>query len=191
MKRILKVLAMTLALAALPVLALAQETAAPAEDAFGSAAVVEGKTYTLEEMLTYALQDEYAAEAEYMAIQEAFGVGNPYANIMKAEVTHQNELLPLFEAYGIPVPENTAAEHVVLPATLQETYEIGVEAEIKNIAMYEAFLAQDDLPEDVAAVFTDLMNASQSHLEAFSRNAEKDGLGVGNGQGNGYGNSGN
>lgn len=187
MKRILKFLAMTLALAALPALALAQETTAPAEDAFGSAAVVEGTAYTLEEMLTYALQDEYAAEAEYIAIQEAFGVDNPFANIMRAEVTHQNELLPLFEAYGIAVPENTAADHVVIPATLQETYEIGVEAEIKNIAMYETFLAQDGLPEDVAAVFTSLMNASKNHLEAFTRNAEKNGTGLGNGQGNGRG----
>ncbi len=185
MKRILKVLAMTLALAALPVLALAQETAAPMEEAFGSAAVAEGTEYTLEEMLTYALQDEYLAKAEYEVIQEVFGVGNPFANIMQAEVTHQELLLGLFAAYGITVPEDTARDHVVIPATLQETYETGVTAEINNIAMYEAFLAQDNLPQDVRDAFTDLMNASKNHLEAFSRNAEKDGLGLGNGLGNG------
>ncbi|MBN1778463.1 MAG: DUF2202 domain-containing protein [Clostridiales bacterium] len=176
MKRFLKLIALTLALAALPVLALA---------ATGSAAVTEGTTYTLEQMLTYALQDEYMAQAEYEAIRAAFGVNNPYLNIQNAEVTHQEALLPLFAAYGIPVPANTAAGSVVIPATLQETYEIGVQAEINNIAMYQAFLSQDNVPDDVRRVFTDLMNASQSHLNAFSRSLEKTGTGLGNGRENG------
>ena len=178
MKRFLKLIALTLALAALPVLALAA-------DATGSAAVTEGTTYTLEQMLIYALQDEYMAQAEYETIRATFGVNNPYANIQNAEITHQNALLPLFATYGISVPANTAAGSVVIPATIQETYEIGVQAEINNIAMYQAFLSQNNVPADVRKVFTDLMNASQSHLEAFSRNAEKPGTGLGNGQENG------
>ncbi|HPF86492.1 MAG TPA: DUF2202 domain-containing protein [Candidatus Limiplasma sp.] len=180
MKRLLKVLAVTLALAALPVLSLAEES-------FGSASVNTETTYTLTEMLTYAMQDEYLAEAEYIAIQEAFGVDNPFTNIMGAEVTHQETLQKLFETYGIEVPENTAADHVVIPETLQETYEVGVQAEITNIAMYEAFLAQGDLPQDVVNAFTALMTASQSHLEAFARNAENDGVQLNLGDGNQYG----
>ncbi len=174
MKRFVKLVTLTLALAILPLFAFAQ-------DATGSAAVTDGQTYTIEQMLTYALQDEYMAQAEYEAIMQAFGVSNPYANIVKAELTHQEELLPLFAAYGITVPENTAAASVVLPATLQEAYEIGVQAEINNIAMYQAFLAQSDVPDDVRLVFDELINGSQSHLEAFTRNAEKTGLGMGNG----------
>ncbi|HPJ01757.1 MAG TPA: hypothetical protein PKU80_02825 [Candidatus Limiplasma sp.] len=169
MKRFIKLVTLTLALAILPLAALA-------DDGFGSAAVTEGQTYTLEQMLTYAMQDEYMAQAEYAAIQEAFGVTNPYANIMQAELVHQQLLQPLFEAYGIAVPENTAAQNVVIPETLAETFAIGVQAEINNIAMYEAFLAQGDVPEDVQAVFNFLIRASQSHLNAFTRGAER--LGV-------------
>lgn len=177
MKRFSKLIALTLALAILPV-------AAMATDAFGSAAVSEGQTYTLEEMLTYALQDEYMAQAEYVAIQEAFGADNPYTNIIQAELTHQEELIALFEAYGFVVPANTAAEHVQLPATLEETYSIGVQAEINNIAMYEAFLAQGDLPDDVIAVFNELIKGSQSHLAAFTRKVDmtSQGYGMGNGR---------
>ena len=179
MKRTLKILAMTLAIAALPTLALAQATTTT--ESFGSASVEAGSTYTVEEMLVYAMQDEYMAEAEYAAIQAAFGVNNPFANIIKAEQTHQELLLEVFEAYGIPVPANTAAARVVIPATLQETYETGITAEINNIAMYQDFLAQSGLPQDVQDVFNDLIKASESHLAAFTRNAEKDGLGLGNG----------
>ena len=173
MKRIAIMLACILALAALPALAAAETAMMPEEPPFGAAAVEEGMSYTLEEMLTYALQDEYLAKAEYELIQEVFGVDNPFGNIMKAEVTHQELLFGLFDAYGFPIPEDTARDHVVIPDTLLDTYLTGVEAEIQNIAMYLVFLSDDTLPQDVRDGFTALMNASQSHLEAFSRNAEK------------------
>lgn len=178
MKHTLKILAVALAVALLPALSLAEE-------AFGSAAADGSTAYTLEEMLTFAMQDEYMAKAEYEAIQAAFGVNNPYTNIIKAEQAHQDELAILFAEYGIAIPANTAAEKTVIPATLQETYETGIAAEVANIAMYETFLAQSGLPQDVRDTFAALISASQSHLEAFSRNAEKSGTGTGNGQADG------
>ena len=138
----------------------------------GSAAAFADKEYTLEEMLTYAIQDEYAAKAEYDAIIKTFDTTKPYTNIIKSEETHINLLLPLFDTYGYEVPADTASKNVVIPATLTETYPIGVDAEIKNIAMYEAFLKQD-LPTDVANVFTYLQNASENHLSAFEKQVDR------------------
>jgi len=46
------------------------------------------------------------------------------------------------------LPEDDATEHTVLPENIGEALEIGVQVEIKNIAMYEKFLSQD-LPEEV------------------------------------------
>jgi len=146
-------------------LALATETN------FGSAGALADTSYTLEEMLTYAIEDEYAAKAEYQAIQDEFGTVRIYSNIMKAEAQHIEALLPLFETYEITVPVDTASEQVVLPVDLATSYDIGVEAEVKNIAMYEAFL-KEDLPEDVLFVFENLKNASESHLAAFQRAAD-------------------
>lgn len=170
-----KVLASLMALA---VLALVP-TLSLAEGDFGSSAVVTGQTYTLEQMLTYALQDEYMAQAEYTAIIGAYGAGAPFSNILEAEATHIALLTRLFEAYGLQLPENTAAAKVTLPASLEEAYQAGVQAEIANIAMYEAFIAQNDLPDDVLNTFNALKNASQSHLTAFSRNEAYNGLGQG------------
>ncbi len=138
----------------------------------GSAAALADKEYTLEEMLTYAIQDEYAAKAEYDAIITAFNTARPYTNITKAESTHISLLAPLFETYGYEIPVNDASKFVALPATLAETYPIGVEAEINNIAMYEAFLKQD-LPADVASVFAYLQNASENHLSAFEKQVDR------------------
>ncbi|MFA5006290.1 MAG: hypothetical protein WC509_02340 [Candidatus Izemoplasmatales bacterium] len=125
--------------------------------------------YTVEEMLTAAIQDEYLAQATYAAIIAAYGEIRPFTNIIAAEQTHIDLLLPLFEAYGIEVPANEAAASVVLPESITAALSTGVDAETANIAMYDAFLAVEDLPEDVATVFTYLRNASTNHLKAFTR----------------------
>lgn len=158
-------------------LALLMPLVALGETPFGAAALSEGKTYTVEEMLTYAIQDEYLARAEYKVIMDAYGEQRPFINIMKAEGVHVQRLLPLFTAYGVTVPEDTAFEYTVKPDSLAAAYEAGVTAEVNNIAMYEAFLKQEDLPDDVRAVFEALTRASGNHLRAFEGNANKQGMG--------------
>lgn len=137
----------------------------------GSASAKLDTSYSIEDMLTYAIQDEYLARSEYEAIMSKFSVTRPFSNIMRSEETHIDLLIPLFDAYNIDVPVDDSSEHLIIPSTLAETYEIGVEAEINNIAMYEKFLAED-LPDDIREVFEKLMNASENHLKAFSRNAD-------------------
>ena len=159
------------------VMALALPFTSLATESFGAGNLVEGKTYTVEEMLTYAIQDEYLARAEYEAIIQKFGVDRPFSNIMQAEVTHAELIMPLLTKYGITLPEDTSSQHVVLPDTLDEIYEIGITAEVTNIGMYDTFLKQDDLPDDVRDLFEKLKRASENHLRAFQRNADRQGEG--------------
>lgn len=152
-----------------------------AEVPLGSSGAVQDTSYTLEEMMTYAIQDEYMAQAEYDAILDAFGSQRPFSNIINAEETHINLLLPLFETYGYAVPVNEAKGMVVLPNTLEDGYDAGVTAEVKNIEMYEDFL-EEDLPADIQEVFEHLQAASEKHLSAFERAADGT-MGTGNGSG--------
>lgn len=131
--------------------------------------VTEEYEYTVLEMLNYAMMDEYMAQAEYEAILDEFGNVMPFSKIVKAEATHINLLLGLFEAYGYEVPENNAEENVVIPESITSALSTGIEAEEANIAMYQVFLAQDNLPNDVREAFEYLSQASENHLEAFSK----------------------
>ena len=140
--------------------------------AYGNKGALADDDLTLAEMMAYAIQDEYAARAEYEAIINEFGSQNPYANIIKSEMTHISYLNELYTAYDLTAPADTSAEHVVIPASLLEAAQTGVQAEIDNIAMYEKFLAED-LPDDVREVFTSLMKASESHLAAFEKQVDK------------------
>jgi hypothetical protein len=138
------------------------------EDTGGTQALQEEATPELEAMLIAAIEDEYKAQAEYDALIDEFGAVKPITNIIKAEASHINALEVLFASYGLPVPEDNGAEFAVIPSTLEAAFQAGVDAEIKNIAIYEEFLKQD-LPQDVEDTFTNLMNASENHLAAFER----------------------
>lgn len=131
--------------------------------------IVLEETLDVETMLNLAIQDEFLARAEYQAIILEFGDVMPFVRIVQAEENHINLLLGLFETYGFIVPEDLAAENVVLPDSITSALATGVEAEKANIAMYEVFLAQENLPEDVREAFEYLMQASNNHLKAFSQ----------------------
>ena len=139
---------------------------------YGAEGAKEDTNPNLEEMFTYAIQDEYLARAEYYMIMEKYGVIRPFSNIVKAEEYHVSLLVPLFEKYGYKVPYDDAKEYVVIPTNLKAAIEIGVKAEIDNIAMYKNFLKQD-LPADVQEVFEELKSASGNHLRAFKNNLGK------------------
>jgi len=173
MKKVSRLLAVAVALAILTM------TSVTALAEYGSGAVT-GGTYTTQQMLTYAIQDEYMALAEYQAIIAKFGASRPFTSLIQAEQRHIDLLKPLFATYGVAVPENDAAGRVTSPETLAEAYEAGLKAETNNIAMYDAFLAQS-VPADIQAVFTSLKAASANHLSSFERKSSGQ---TGNGQGN-------
>ena len=133
---------------------------------YGSAGALDDTSLTLADMLTYAIQDEYLAYAEYDQILSDFGNVRPFTNIIRAEATHIEALLPLFAAYGITAPADEGADRAVSVKALTDAFQAGVTAEVNNIAMYEIFLDQT-LPDNVRIVFESLMHASENHLRAF------------------------
>ena len=155
----------------------------------------------LETKLNRALMDEYHARNTYRKIMAAFGDVRPFSNIVEAEQTHINFLLPLYEKYSIPVPAEPDSPQTAVPKSMEEACRIAVQAEEENISLYDELLTGTEEP-DVIAVFKQLQAASRDHhLPAFRRCLEREtnqpnrGLG-GKGQrrtggrGRGYGNCG-
>lgn len=119
--------------------------------------------------LTDAINDEYQARALYQAVIAKFGGMRPFVNIVQAETQHAEELRALFAAYKVPAPADTHAGKVAAPATILEACKIAVQAETKNVAMYDRFLKFVKEP-DIVAVFTRLRDVSANrHLPAFQR----------------------
>ena len=120
-------------------------------EVWGSVSALDTEDLSLEAMLVYAIQDEYSAYAEYDYILDNFDVTKPFSNIINAEASHIESLLPLFETHEIEVPYNDAENHLIPVVDLVDTFRTGVIAEVLNIDMYNLFLEQE-LPDDVLLV---------------------------------------
>ena len=138
-----------------------------AADDYGAAgAILYGQKLSVEDMLNYAIEDEYLARQTYADIMADYGEVTPFSNIILAEEYHIELLTGLFESYGYTMPKDQSAAHESLPRSFEEALQTGAVIEEDNIAMYEMFLAVD-LPDDVSAVFEELKAASENHLTAF------------------------
>ncbi len=137
-------------------------------DNYGAKGALNAPSLSLSEMLTYALQDEYLAQSRYNNVIQTFGPVRTFVQIKEAELRHIDALLPLFDRYQAPIPDDTSQDLVKTPANLKAAYSAGVQAEIDNIKMYERFLTYD-IPSDARTVFSQLRNASVNHLAAFER----------------------
>lgn len=113
-------------------------------------------------------EGEFAAHALYSAILKKHGDVQPYAAIRDAETRHIGALKRQLEKYGIAIPEDKFLGKGAAPTTLLEAAKQGVEAEKKNIAMYDSYLATVKNYPDLTRVFTNLQRASrEGHLPAF------------------------
>ncbi|MGE4589888.1 MAG: DUF2202 domain-containing protein [Acidaminococcaceae bacterium] len=144
-------------------------TAFAAESGYGAKGAINTPQPTVQEMLTFAIQDEYLARNQYSIVIDTFGKIRPFSNIILSEERHIAYLQPLFTDRGWDIPADKSQELVVKPKTFAEALNIGVRAETDNIAMYEYFLQQPKLPNDLKTVFELLHAASQKHLRAFSK----------------------
>ncbi|MFS0820896.1 ferritin family protein [Bacillus sp. 1P02SD] len=140
---------------------------------YGAKGALSVSQLTLPQMLTYALQDEYLAQARYDDILGNFGYTRTFTQIKEAEKRHINALLPLFERYHVPLPEDISQSFVTTPESIKAAYAAGVQGEIDNISMYDRFLSLT-IPIDVRTVFSQLRNASLNHLAAFEKGLARD-----------------
>ncbi|MEJ2141666.1 MAG: DUF2202 domain-containing protein [Gammaproteobacteria bacterium] len=126
--------------------------------------------------LIEAINDEYKARATYRHIINKFGEVRPFVNIVEAENRHVTALIPLFEKYGIAVPDDNWDTRIQVPSTILEACQAGVEAEIENAEMYDRLLEATAGYPDIQSVLTQLQRASsENHLPAFQRCVEREG----------------
>lgn len=119
------------------------------------------------QILRIAVYDEFKAYETYSKIIEKFGLVQPFVNIKEAEAIHYAALIQLMQKYNIEVPINNWSSKIEVPNTLIECCEMGVAAEINNIAMYNHLLGYA-IDTDIKDTLFKLQAASyNNHLPAF------------------------
>ncbi len=156
-----------------------QTEAATAENCTGDSCLsVEGLEYPAGQLpievssaVKSALDDEYKAYSVYDAVIAKLGAVRPFSMIIRAEESHIASLKSVLDKYGEAIPSNPYAGKVTVKNTLKEKCQIGVDAEIANVALYkDQLLPKVTAYSDITSVFNNLMNASNDkHLPSFEK----------------------
>lgn len=121
----------------------------------------------LHQVLRIAVYDEFRAYETYCEMIEQHGEHDVLNEVLESEQAHYGALVSLLERYEVEVPVNDWYEKVDVPNNITECFEVGVAAEIENIAMYDhllEFIEEDDVKE----VLYKLQAASYNcHLPKF------------------------
>ncbi|MGJ0354110.1 ferritin-like domain-containing protein [Aliarcobacter cryaerophilus] len=120
-----------------------------------------------EQILQIAIYDEFKAYETYSKIIETFGNINPFINIKESEAVHYSMLIKLAEKYSVEVPINDWKDKIEIPNNIIECYELGVAAEIENIAMYNNLLINSTKSDITDALFRLQAASFNNHLPAF------------------------
>lgn len=134
-----------------------------------------------DERLLYIIEEEKLAHDVYAAMDELYGK-NPFTNIMRSEIQHQEWLVPIIEARGLDDPR-TGVEGTFTNPEIQALYdefvakseqswadavEVGITIEEADIVdLKEAIEAETDA--DTIAAYERLLSGSENHLVAFQR----------------------
>ena len=133
------------------------------------------KLYTLQEMLTYAIKAEYAAQALYTSALALDAQAEPFGRLLRDTNTLVDQLTVLLKNNGFALPEAAAVPERQTFTSLEGVCLAAIEAQKNSIEMYKAFLTKESLPLDVRQVFQLLLGTSQSHLEALMTAASNEG----------------
>lgn len=140
---------------------------------WGSGAASKDNDLTVEKMLRYALEDEYIKRTRYEMISEKFKIEEPFYTLSKTETSSMLRLISLFSKYNVPVPEDKSIEYIKMPKTLLEGYTLSVKGEENNIAMYERFIEDNALNEDVKEIFSKLRDVSKENKDVLYKELRK------------------
>ena len=127
--------------------------------------------------LTQALDDEYRAEATYLAVLDAYGDVRPFINIIQAEQRHSSRVKMEMDRLGLGYEDaNPYLGTIAAPPSLLAACSQGITAERENIALYDRILPSVS-DKQAKATLEQLQWASRErHLPAFERCVARGGM---------------
>lgn len=192
-RRLLFLGILILALSMLAFLMLPSVQAAPAADLSASAPFAcrrcpggsgGGGQLTQAEIdsLKYMREEEKLARDAYLTLYAKWHLP-VFSNIANSEVMHMSKVKDLLDRYGLPDPAAGRPVGVFTNPVLQQLYDdlmaqgsqsptealkVGVTIEEVDIDDLQAYLTQTN-KTDIIQVYTNLLNASYNHLNAFNK----------------------
>jgi hypothetical protein len=124
-------------------------------------------------MVNYTIQYEYLAQGECELVLDTFGPKEkPFMQLSSQKAKQQAKLKEIYDLYSIDFPIDDSKEYLVIPKTLLEAAQLGVEQETNSIAMYDAFL-KEELPDAISVLFTKFRGSCETNLNKYQTRVDE------------------
>lgn len=136
---------------------------------------------TQQEVIYRIYEEEKVARDVYKKLSTFYPDENTFANIQLSEQTHMDAVRNLCVKYGIEIPDVDQDDGVFDLDEMDTLYDGFVDDEetslelallagisIENLDIADLGAALAGMPRDVQKVFSNLINASNNHLDAFT-----------------------
>ena len=140
---------------------------------WGAESAIKDNNLTVDNMLKYAVQDEYLQRARCEYVENKYKEQKVLSVMMKDENIHVYRIVLLLSKYKVDIPSDKSNEYFFkFPKSLEDSYALLIKSESDSLAMYEKFLQQPDLPEEVKEIFTKQRDDSKRHLDILKENMQ-------------------
>ena len=148
---------------------LVAATTLAAGSGYGAKRITPTEKLTVQSILEYAAEEEYLARANYKAAITMTGTAKPFSDMVKKSDTDIASLQKLFTDRQLPVPTDESKIHVTFPFDFNSAKQAGEQMEADRLAMYERFLREPNLPNDLRVFFLQVKETSMKNLRTFQR----------------------
>jgi|GEM_PF-2013621 len=134
--------------------------------------------------LVFMYQEEKLARDVYLNLSNIWGI-DTFSNIAQSEQNHMDAVENILEKYDveIPVPNDAIGEfeleelqtlydNLMEQGSVSATEVLKVGKLIEEVDIADLQERIDGAPEDIEAVYQNLLNGSYNHLDAFNKNLE-------------------
>ena len=149
-------------------------TASPlAEEAYGAEWLAQGQSYTFQEMMRIALEENELHLAWLQMAAQRFPAEPIFAQALAAEMERAQTMRQLFAAWGLAENPADPPRTPEIPSGLEQALKAMRSMEERAMLMYQRFLGEGNPPEEAKAWAYQWEHAFQQQLEACDRLAEK------------------
>jgi hypothetical protein len=139
-----------------------------------------------QELIIYEIyEEEKLARDVYRTLGDMYPDENTFANIQFSEQTHMDAVKNLCDKYGIEIKVSdetgdfTITKMIEFYADIEQmslldALNVGIVIENMDIKDLGLALALDGMPKDVGRVFTNLIDGSLNHLDAFENAIDRE-----------------
>jgi hypothetical protein len=139
-----------------------------------------------QELIIYEIyEEEKLARDVYRTLGDMYPDENTFANIQFSEQTHMDAVKNLCDKYGIKIKVSdetgdfTITKMIEFYADIEQmslldALNVGIVIENMDIKDLGLALALDGMPKDVGRVFTNLIDGSLNHLDAFENAIDRE-----------------